>query len=482
MLYLNEDSPIEQLRKLAVFLDADFNEGSGVATLSLDNKNGLGYINTYSIYSGLTVRTYNVRFAKETKFSKLEESSNPVYFLYCVEGYYYHKFEGESSFMKINKMQNIILTSAPETTNEIVLPANVKLRFSVIFLQSELLVENNLKRKRTNLEAALQKALKFINDHKPYRYFGDIDPRTAEYAEILVDNQRTDAVGKLLTEGAIMNTLASQLTGFDRSKNQVKFPSHLSKKELSAFLEVGDYVIKNMDKVITVPILSEITGLSDKKLQACSKYLYGETLNVFIANIRLERAKELIQTTNLSISEICYYIGINNRSYFSKRFYEKFSILPIKFKKSLQSKNYLYELSYTSTPVVHFKPEDLIAIVETATTYNKENNITGCLVFHDNVFFQIMEGPKDRVLQLYENIKKDSRHKDVQLIGQQISTERIFGDWELAVVSDQGNVNLSIQGKPTSLNIDLLLANKDQNTTASDVFWRRIRNIIKVSG
>lgn len=54
----------------------------------------------------------------------------------------------------------------------------------------------------------------------------------------------------------------------------------------------------------------------------------GTTVTNFIRNERLILAEELIQTSDMNISEIVYSIGFTSRSYFSKIFRNKFNCTP----------------------------------------------------------------------------------------------------------------------------------------------------------
>ena len=51
-------------------------------------------------------------------------------------------------------------------------------------------------------------------------------------------------------------------------------------------------------------------------------------------------------------------------------------------------------------------PENISALLLKSKTYNQANAITGCLLFFDQEFVQIIEGPQKIVQDLYERIKK----------------------------------------------------------------------------
>ncbi|MDC6405913.1 MULTISPECIES: BLUF domain-containing protein [Maribacter] len=480
MLHINFEHPFDQLRKLALSLGADFKEYQDSAILTLDNLVGKGTVTTYSVFEGLNVRVYDITFNEELKISKMEQDPSIIYFLYCVKGHFFHRFENQENNNKIYPRQNVIFSSAAKSPNIVTFPGKVHLRLSAIFVR-EKMAESNSKRK-TLLETALEDITSFISKEKPFSYYGEISPLTSKYASILIENKRTDAVGKLLVEGAVVNTLASQVEHHDVTKEEIKISFPLSNTEILRISEVAEHIAENIDRSLNIDHLSKTFGLSPKKLQAGFRHLFGESLGNFITHLRLEKGKELIQHTDLTISEVCYKIGFSSRSYFSKTFSERFGLLPSKFKSSLSSDDLIYELTYKSTMSDGIQISDIEDIIEVANSVNQENNITGCLVCQDNDFFQLLEGPKSNVLQVFDKIKKDPRHYDLEVLTRKINSHRFFPNWSMALLSDKDILDQTFKYKAINLNLDTSGIRGNENVhISSTVFWRRVLNLIKVS-
>ena len=124
----------------------------------------------------------------------------------------------------------------------------------------------------------------------------------------------------------------------------------LRKKMLSKFEKTGiesllEKNVKNSEtkflhKIITV-IHDNITQadfgpvqlatkllLSESQLYRKLKATSGKSTAVFIRTIRLQKGKELIQTTGKTISEVAYDVGFNDPSYFSRAFKEQYGHPP----------------------------------------------------------------------------------------------------------------------------------------------------------
>ena len=56
------------------------------------------------------------------------------------------------------------------------------------------------------------------------------------------------------------------------------------------------------------------------------------TFSAYLVNVRMEKAAQLLQTTNYRVYEVAEMIGYSNLSYFSKQFKEKYGITPFDYR------------------------------------------------------------------------------------------------------------------------------------------------------
>jgi len=74
--------------------------------------------------------------------------------------------------------------------------------------------------------------------------------------------------------------------------------------------------------------LSRMMQLSESQIYRKLKAITGKSTAVFIRSVRLQKAKEMIQTTDKTISEVAYDVGFNDPSWFSRAFKEEFGYAP----------------------------------------------------------------------------------------------------------------------------------------------------------
>ncbi|KAF2514862.1 hybrid sensor histidine kinase/response regulator transcription factor [Flavobacterium foetidum] len=96
---------------------------------------------------------------------------------------------------------------------------------------------------------------------------------------------------------------------------------------------VLNYIVENISEYdLSVEVLASKMFLSRSQLYRKLKTLTGVSVNEFIRNVRLEKAKELIELGNDNISEISIKVGFSSPSYFTKCFKEKYGYLPTQSK------------------------------------------------------------------------------------------------------------------------------------------------------
>lgn len=94
-----------------------------------------------------------------------------------------------------------------------------------------------------------------------------------------------------------------------------------------------------------------------------------------------------------------------------------------------------YQLVYSSAPTKKMMKSHLYMILRQSRINNKLNNVTGLLIFVDDLFFQVLEGEEITVKNIFERIKKDKRHQNINILFEGNVKERAFPKWEMAYAS-----------------------------------------------
>jgi hypothetical protein len=91
-------------------------------------------------------------------------------------------------------------------------------------------------------------------------------------------------------------------------------------------------------------------------------------------------------------------------------------------------------LAYFSSSLTFLKPADLDAILKVSERNNANDDITGILMHHNGLFFQILEGEKKLVQDCYNRICLDTRHRAISLLISEPVKSKDFLGWSMRYV------------------------------------------------
>lgn len=103
----------------------------------------------------------------------------------------------------------------------------------------------------------------------------------------------------------------------------------------SAFLwSVRQAIEKNMDnEQFGITELCREVGASRSQMHNKIKALTNQSTSIFVRSIRLNKAKELLLTTDLNVTQVAFEVGFKDPKYFSTKFLELFGERPSKSRK-----------------------------------------------------------------------------------------------------------------------------------------------------
>lgn len=113
----------------------------------------------------------------------------------------------------------------------------------------------------------------------------------------------------------------------------------VSKSDEEFMNKVVESINKNIaDDSFTVETMAEVLCMSRSSLLRKIKSLFNLSPVELIRLVRMKRAAELIQEGDHRIVEICYLVGFNSSSYFSKLFFRQFGVTPKAFAKQCEER------------------------------------------------------------------------------------------------------------------------------------------------
>lgn len=165
----------------------------------------------------------------------------------------------------------------------------------------------------------------------PQYEFSSLEPDEITYAGRLVRKMKNELTAKAPGYKTVCLAALFELVSF------------LSRKEFKKTLlgtehnleKVLSYMEQHHSKKINIKELAKITSCSVRSFHRAFHKVTGKTPVDYLLNIRLCRAKNLLSSSVMSISEIAIASGVADSAYFAKQFKKLFRITPSEFRKNV---------------------------------------------------------------------------------------------------------------------------------------------------
>jgi len=135
----------------------------------------------------------------------------------------------------------------------------------------------------------------------------------------------------------------------------------------------------------------------------------------------------------------------------------------------------MYTLAYESIELHDFAPNEMERLLTKSRKYNNKKGITGCLIYFEGRFVQILEGQEERVKKLFSIIEADERHGDIRLFSEDTIDENTFPNWGMAYYPINKTDADSHELEQFRKNIVLLSTMSPVQNVTSILFWKRVR-------
>ena len=330
--------PVQDIIKdIANFLKVEVAEDSGEQTIRLPSEVGEGYIRGTSFESGMGIIAYNCKFFEDTEICFSLNTVHPLKFIFCSEGDIAHSFQEDDELHKIEAYQNIIVSSSGYNGHVLYFKANVRAYVSSLeIIRATFSHRDNYQFR--DLDPVLIDLFKDEVSKHQFFYQGNYSIKAADIMEEMNTKEYTGFLRNVFLESKSFHMLVIQISQYQDDEDEDRLPQILRKSDIQKVDYVAKRVIGDLGSNLTVEMLAKEAGTNVNKLQEGFKYVYDLTVNKYIQHKKLEAAKDMLRNTDKNISEIVVSIGLNNRSYFSKIFKEKYGVSPKYFLKTRKGK------------------------------------------------------------------------------------------------------------------------------------------------
>ncbi|MEZ5883090.1 MAG: GlxA family transcriptional regulator [Paracoccaceae bacterium] len=100
-------------------------------------------------------------------------------------------------------------------------------------------------------------------------------------------------------------------------------------------LAIVNLMNTHLEDPLTLEELAQVAGYSRRHIERLFTSVLGETPGDFYRGLRLDRGRNLMSTTNMSLLEVATACGFSSVAHFSKSFKARFGIAPTKYNHSI---------------------------------------------------------------------------------------------------------------------------------------------------
>ena len=144
--------------------------------------------------------------------------------------------------------------------------------------------------------------------------------------ELIRSNQRRNMASEAVNSLKIAEML-THLIMSGQQKNQVT----VNNEPPGYLREMVRYLDRHYREKITLDQLSALFSLNKYYLHKKFRQQFGIPINQYIVNCKINKAKELLRYSSLSVQEIAEHVGVSNTSYFIRMFKKHENTTPLSY-------------------------------------------------------------------------------------------------------------------------------------------------------
>lgn len=251
---------------------------------------------------------------------------------FCLSGRFSSTLPGLSSRYTMGPKQTSFYTS-PHMGGTLELKAGKPIHLVEITFSLALLLDL-IGEELTGLPQNLQDSL-LAGASQAAVYFFDISNEVSRILHKIIYCPYHGKIRGLYLEGKVLELVSLYFSQFCPPSNPAS-SLPIKHQDLDRLYDVREILQQNLIAPPSLETLSKQSGLSERKLQQGFRELFGTTVFGVLHNDRMERARQLLETQQMTVSSIADMVGITHRGHFAKAFKRKFGSTPREYLKRIK--------------------------------------------------------------------------------------------------------------------------------------------------
>lgn len=299
-----------------------------VSTLKLPADIGKGNFTGINWDTGLGLLTFEGVFAKDTYWEFGHVAPQPLYVLIFQKGKMILSHNQLEDPITLRPSQSVLFVGGESPYTRIHFSAQEETQFSILQIDRIRFYEL-AQCKPEEVPASFAKVIHDRMGNEPYLYIGNFGYALHTLQDEVLQNPYQGLARKSFFLAKSMEIFAKTLAQFNKVENPDK-PNHflVRKADLETLARLISQIKNRLHEDLRIPLLAKEAHMSVSKFKMTFKTLTNQPVSSYIRELRLARARFLLLSTDDNIVNIAQRVGYSNAGHFSKRFRERYGVLP----------------------------------------------------------------------------------------------------------------------------------------------------------
>ncbi|MFD1062185.1 helix-turn-helix transcriptional regulator [Winogradskyella litorisediminis] len=336
---INDEEPGSILNSMAKALNAKIKQNLNECVLEIPENHGKGEIRLMSFSQGISIMSIHLNLKNSFELVYNDGIVHPLKIILLKNGSIKHAFKNTNKETKINKFECVIIASTPDNNHYFKISRNKDVTMLSIQINRKLF-ENKIEDFIPSMHRNLSKIFRDVNGIQEFFYKNFYNQESLKIIDDILTNTGKDFIESIIVEGQTYQLMMLQLKQYLVNQKSPEVSTTLASKSRLKLSQAIDFIENNIEDYTTVKDLAKQIDINEKTLQSAFKQFYNCTVNTYVRNFRAHHARMLVETTDLSISEIAYKVGLSSPNHLTKLFKLYYGVSPTEHKrKTKEAKN-----------------------------------------------------------------------------------------------------------------------------------------------
>ncbi len=313
--------------------DEFFTESKQLKTIIFPNEAGILKRNSIVINENLTIHRNDFEIKKNISI-EYDIALNGITINIGLEANFEYKSQ-LSRFELIQNTNNTTISLINSEKGKSFHKENSKMKNIIIF------VKLNFLKNLLNDSVEIKDIVKYLKNKNNSLLLKstqtDIQTKLCAYA--IYNSSWTTKLDTIFVESKVLEILSYELQGLLKEKKEENSNIIFDEYNKRALEKAKVILIKDLQNPPSISELSKLVNLNEFKLKYGFKKLFNITPYNFLLQHKLFKAKELLESGEMNVSEVALKIGYKQSHGFSNAFVKQFGIRP---KELIKNRKYYY--------------------------------------------------------------------------------------------------------------------------------------------